>query len=218
MDWGGANGWNHLLAGGVAALAVPAGVFGLGLPFLVVVPVALGLYFGTAFLLAPSRAIDRISAEQIGRAQAELVAGLIEEGETLVERLRQASSSLASKEAARRAAHMAEIARSILDRLAQEPGKLPAIRRFLTYYLPRSADIAEGMAVVERQRSGDPKRLAELGEMMGKLDHAFTYYSDSFAQAQLDILDVELKLLGRSLAEDIDSPKGLASLPQKGNS
>lgn len=218
MDLGGANSWNHLLAGAVAALAIPVGVFGLGLPFLVVVPVALGLYFGTAFLLAPSRAIDRISAEHIGRAQAELVAGLIEEGEMLVERLRQVSSNLASKEAAKRAAHMAEIARSILDRLAQEPGKLPAVRRFLTYYLPRSAEIAEGMAVVERQRGGDPRRLAELGEMLGKLDHAFTYYSDSFAQAQLDVLDVELKLLGRSLAEDIGSLEGLASLPQKGNS
>ena len=68
-----------------------------------------------------------------------------------------------------------------------------------------AAEIAEGMVVVEGQRTPDPRRLAEIEDVMVKLDHAFTFYADSFAQAELDALDVELKLLSRSLAEDIGS-------------
>ncbi len=95
------------------------------------------------------------------------------------------------------------MARGILDRLAAEPGKLPAVRRFLTYYLPHSAEIAEGLGVIERQRVPDTKRRGEIEATLSKLDQAFTYYADSFAQAELDMLDVELKLLSRSLAEDL---------------
>ncbi|MDQ0468341.1 5-bromo-4-chloroindolyl phosphate hydrolysis family protein [Labrys wisconsinensis] len=203
MAGGSGNGLNHVLGGVVAAVAVPAAVFGLNLPFLVALPLAAGLYLGTAFLFAPRRAADRIDPARVGRAQAELVGGLIEDGEALVARLREASRRLRSQRAAGIAAHMAEIAHGILERLAAEPGKLSAVRRFLGYYLPRSAEIAEGMVVVEGQRTTDARRLAEIEDVMVRLDHAFTFYADSFAQAELDALDVELRLLSRSLAEDI---------------
>jgi 5-bromo-4-chloroindolyl phosphate hydrolysis protein len=154
-------------------------------------------------LFSRRRTIDRVDPNRVGQAQAELVASLIEDGETVIARLKLAAQKLQSKDAASKAGHMAEIARSILDRLAEEPDKLSAVRRFLTYYMPRSAEIAEGMVVVETQRSPDRKRLGEIADIMGKLDHAFTFYSDSFAQAELDTLDVELRLLSRSLTEDV---------------
>ncbi len=114
--------------------------------------------------------------------------------------------SLASRRASRTTSHLADVAHGILDRLTAEPGKLPAVRRFLTYYLPRSAEITEGLGIVERQRTPDHMRLAEIEATLTKLDQAFTFYADSFAQAELDTLDVELKLLGRSLAEDLGMP------------
>lgn len=205
------RGMNHIAGGIAAAVALPVGVFALNLPFVLMVPIALGIYAGVALLLAPRRAIDRIDPERVGRAQASLVAGLIEDGEGVVARLEDAAGKLATKDVAAKVAHMAKVAQSILDRLAGEPGKLPAMRRFLTYYLPRAADLAEGMVVVEGLKAGDPKRRADLEDMLGKLDHAFTYYSDSFAQAELDVLDVELKLIARSLSEDIAMPQTSAS-------
>lgn len=216
MDLGGASGWNHVAGGVAAAIAIPAGVFGLNLPFPLVVPIAGGIYLGLAFLLARPRPIDRIDPERVGRAQAALVAGLIEASEKPVERLREAARRIGTKDTAKMAAHMAEIAQSILDRLAAEPGKLAAIRRFLTYYLPRSVEIAEGLVVVEAQRAADPARLAGIRDMMARLDQAFTFYSDSFAQAELDALDVELKLLGRALAEDIGGAETPAPRRQNG--
>lgn len=214
----GGSDWNHILGGAAAAAALPAAVFGLHLPFLAALPIAAGCYVGIAFLFAPRRAIERIAPGDVGRAQAELVADLIEDGEKLVQRLKAAARDLRSAKAAAMAGHMAEIAHSILDRLASEPGKLAAVRRFLTYYLPRSAEIAEGLVVVEGQRGGDAKRLAQIEETMAKLDHAFTFYSDSFAQAELDVLDVELKLLDRSLAEDIGAPAAATPPRQNGAS
>jgi hypothetical protein len=200
---GGEGGWNHVIGGVLAAVAVPAMVFGINLPFIAAIPIALSLYAGSVLLFSRRRTIDRVDPNRVGQAQAELVASLIEDGETVIARLKLAAQKLQSKDAASKASHMAEIARSILDRLAEEPDKLSAVRRFLTYYMPRSAEIAEGMVVVETQRSPDRKRLGEIADIMGKLDHAFTFYSDSFAQAELDTLDVELRLLSRSLTEDV---------------
>lgn len=201
-----AGGWHHLAAGVVAASALPLCAVMLGLPFPVALVIATGLYAGIALVLAPRRATERINPGQVGRVQAELVAELIEQGETTVARLHEAARGLSSRTAGRTTSHLAEVAQGILDRLAAEPGKLPAVRRFLTYYLPRSAEIAEGLGIVERQRTPDVQRLAEIEATLTKLDQAFTYYADSFAQAELDTLDVELKLLGRSLAEDLGAP------------
>jgi len=200
------GGWHHLVAGAVAALALPLCAVMSGLPFPVALVIALVFYAGIALVLAPRRAAERINQGQVGRVQAELVAELIEQGEAVVARLREAARSLRSKGASRTTSHLADVAHGIPDRLTAEPGKLPAVRRFLTYYLPRSAEIAEGLGIVERQRTPDHMRLAEIEATLTKLDQAFTFYADSFAQAELDTLDVELKLLGRSLAEDLGMP------------
>ncbi len=197
------GGGNHIVAGAVAALVLPLGVFVLNLPFLAVVLVAAVLYAGVALVLAPRRVADRIRAGQVGRAQAELVASLIEEGEATVARLKEAARALRATSTGRTVGHLAETAQAILDRLAAEPDKLAAVRRFLTYYLPRSAEIAEGLGVVEQQRATDPKRQAEIEGILGKLDQAFGFYADSLSQAELDMLDVELKLMSRALAEDL---------------
>ena len=197
------GGLNHLVAGVAAALALPLAAIGLDLGFPVALVLAIALYAGLALLLAPRLAAERINPARVGRVQAELVAGLIDEGEAAVARLREVARGLRAEEASRLTGHLAEVARGILDRLAAEPGKLPAVRRFLTYYLPRSAEIAEGLVTLERQRSPDAKRQVDIEAALAKLDQAFTFYADSFAQAELDTLDVELKLLSQSLAEDL---------------
>jgi len=208
------GGGNHIVAGLVAALALPLGVFVLNLPFLAVILIAAVLYAGAALALAPRRTADRIKTGQVGRAQAELVASLVEEGEATVARLKEAARALRTASTGKTVAHLAETAQGILDRLAAEPDKLAAVRRFLTYYLPRSAEIAEGLGVAEQQRSADPKRQAEIEGILGKLDQAFGFYADSLSQAELDTLDVELKLMSRALADDLGT-SGAEPVPIK---
>ncbi len=176
------SGANHIMAGIAAALALPLTVFVLQLPFVGGIAIAVALYAGVALLFAPRRMAETIRFDQIGRAQAELVASLIEDGEALVARLRTASKSLRSAPGRQTTAHLADVAQNTLDRLAAEPGKLAAIRRFLTYYLPRSAEIAEGLGTVEKQRAPDVARQAEIESMLTKLDQAFTFYADSYVR------------------------------------
>jgi 5-bromo-4-chloroindolyl phosphate hydrolysis protein len=197
------SGGNHLIASMLAAVALPLGVFGLNLPLLIVVPIAVVLYAGVALTLAPRSTAERVNVGEVGRAQADLVASLIEEGEATVGRLREAARTLRTGAARKAVAHLAETAQGILDRLAAEPDKLSAVRRFLTYYLPRSAEIAEGLSVVEKQRNVDPGRQGQIEAILGKLDQAFVFYADSLSQAELDTLDVELKLMSRALSEDL---------------
>ncbi|WP_448952778.1 5-bromo-4-chloroindolyl phosphate hydrolysis family protein [Labrys neptuniae] len=197
------EGGNHLIAGVAAAGVIPLGVFGLNLPVLAVVPLAALLYGGIVLVLAPRRAVERIDADKVGRAQAELVGSLVEEGQASVRRLEAAAAGLSKPTTRQSVSHLAQTAQGILDKLVSEPGKLAAVRRFLTYYLPRSVEIAEGLGLAEKQRGWNTARQSETEAILVKLDQAFGFYADSLSQAELDALDVELKLMSRALAEDI---------------
>jgi hypothetical protein len=77
------------------------------------------------------------------------------------------------------------------------------VRRFLTYYLPRAAEIAEAYRALETSTVPDTTRLAATGDMIDRLDVAFTRYAANLQDADLDKLDIELKLLKSSLDEDL---------------
>lgn len=197
------SGLNHVAGGVCAAVILPLLVLALHLPFLAALVIAMLVYGGVAFLLTPRRAVERIDASKVGRAQAELVASLIGQAEAEIEKLRQAGERIRSAGSAKLVAHLGQVGSDILKALAADPEKLPSVRRFLTYYLPRSAELAEGVALLETQRKPDPDRTAKAEAMLTRLDTAFTHYADNLAETDLDELDVELKLLERSLAEDI---------------
>jgi 5-bromo-4-chloroindolyl phosphate hydrolysis protein len=96
-----------------------------------------------------------------------------------------------------------QIARDIFAEIERDPLRLDRVRRFLTYYLPRAAEIAEAYRALEKSAVPDTARLAATGEMIERLDGAFTRYAANLRDADLDKLDIELKLLKSSLDEDI---------------
>ena len=197
--------FTHIAAGVAAAAALPVGEFALGLPLALAIPAAVAVYAGTAlaFTLGPRARPAPIDFARIDRAQSGVVADLLKDGEAQIARLRAASRQLRSVTARPILGQMADAARKILDRLAAEPGKLASVRRFLTYYLPRSAEIAEGLVTIERQRNADMMRLVETEAMLARLGRAFLFYADAFDKADIETLDVEMKLVDRALAEDL---------------
>ena len=194
---------NHIAAGLVAAVALPLGVFVFGLPLLIALPAVAVLYAGVALALAPRRRGDRIDASKIGRAQADVARELIGEGESTVGKLQAAARQLRSPKHRQVVDGLAESAQTTLDRLAAAPEKLSAVRRFLSYYLPRSAEIAEGLVTLERQAAPDPRRRDGVEATLGRLGQAFAFYADNLDRADLQNLDAELKLIDRALAEDV---------------
>ncbi len=153
---------------------------------------------------SPSRSrLPRVDFGKIGRAQAEVVGELIAAADTQVAALDAAAGALKAADLRTPVEHLAASARAILARLAAAPEKLPAVRRFLAYYLPRSVEIAEALPALERRATPDAARRATIVATLAKLGQAFAFYADGLDQADLETLDVELKLVGAALAEDL---------------
>ena len=197
------KGANHIAAGLTAALALPVAVLALGLPLMLAVPMAGALYAGVALALAPQRRLPRVDFAKIGSAQAQVVAELIGEADGHVAALDAAARELKAPELRTPVENLAASARAILGRLAAAPEKLPAVRRFLAYYLPRSVEIAQALPAIERRAASDAPRRASIVATLAKLGQAFAFYADGLDQADLAALDVELKLVGAALAEDL---------------
>jgi hypothetical protein len=95
------------------------------------------------------------------------------------------------------------VAGAIRTGIERDPMRLDRVRRLLTYYLPRAADLAAAYAALEQSLAPDAARMAATAELIDRLDVAFTRYAANLQDADLDTLDIELKLLKRSLDEDL---------------
>ena len=102
--------------------------------------------------------------------------------------------------------HLAGVARSIFEGIEKDPVRIDRVRRFLTYYLPRAAEMAEAYRALEGSPGVDAARLSATGEIIDRLSRAFAEYVGNLRDAELDKLDIELKLLKRSLGEDLGVP------------
>ena len=205
---------NHIAAGLAAALALPLAVLALGMPLVIAVPLSGALYAGVALAMAPRARLPRVDFGKIGRAQAEVVAELIVAADGEVAALETAAKALHAPDLRDPVARLAATARTILDRLARAPEKLPAARRFLAYYLPRSVEIANSLGAVERRSQQEPSRRAAIVATLGRLDQAFGVTADGLDQGDIAALDVELRLLDKALAEDL-GPLPAAQPPRR---
>lgn len=195
------TGW--IAGGAVAAIAVPALAIGAGMPFWLACLIGAAAGGGVVAVLAPRSAFPLLDASGAARGKIELARELLAEAEPHAIRLDQAAGAMRERKVAECVRHLAVIARRILGAIEKDPLRLDRIRRFLTYYLPRAAEIATAYAELEQAAVADPQRLATTRELLERLDTAFTRYASSLQDADLDKLDIELKLLKNALDEDL---------------
>jgi 5-bromo-4-chloroindolyl phosphate hydrolysis protein len=153
--------------------------------------------------MTPRSAFPQLDASGVARGKIAFVRELLTEAAPLAPRLDAAAKTIRNRNIAERARHLASVARGIFAALEKDPLRIERVRRFLTYYLPRAAEIAEAYAALEQSPLPDAARLASTGELIDRLDAAFTRYAASLRDADLDKLDIELKLLKSSLDEDL---------------
>jgi hypothetical protein len=199
---GGAN--HHLIAAGAAALALPALALGLKLDLWLAGIVALLVYGGLLLVLRPQIAVG-------SGTRGELVEELLADAEPDHDRLIAAARAIKNKPVAASVKHLAELAVDIGKKLRQRPENVGKVSRFFTYYLPRSADFAEGYSKLEQLRSQDRARMTDAEDMLRKLEQAFAHYADSLVETDLGGLDVHMKLLRQSLESDNVLPPVVAS-------
>ncbi len=211
----GPSGLNWLAGGVAGAVLVPALALGAGLPFLVACAVGALAGGGLVLLLAPEVRFKRLAASGIARGKIEFARELLTEADPLVERLEAAARSIRAKTIAERVLHLAAVARGISEAVEKDPLRIDRVRRFLTYYLPRAAEMAEAYQNLERLGPNDAARLTMTGDIIDRLSVAFSEYASNLRDAELDKVDIELKLLKRSLDEDLGSPAVLDGASQR---
>jgi hypothetical protein len=196
---------NWIIGGLVAALLVPLLAFGLNLPFILAVVIAAVAFAGLVILLAPRRLFEGLDVGRFGRDKVAFATDLLTAAAPSATRLGNAAARIRAPDIRTQVEHLAGIAHDVLGKVEANPTQAPAVRRFLSFYLPQAAQVADGYAVLEAQRAPDAKRLGDVSAMIGKLEQAFIHYADSLAEADLGSLDVELRLIERSLKEDLQS-------------
>jgi 5-bromo-4-chloroindolyl phosphate hydrolysis protein len=196
-------GTNWLIGGAAAAVMVPLLAIAGGMPFWLACVIGVAAGGGVGVLMTPRSAFPKLDASGVARGKIAFVRELLTEATPLAPRLDAAAKTIRNRNIAERARHLASVARGIFAALEKDPMRVERVRRFLTYYLPRAAEIAEAYAALEQSALPDAARLASTGELIDRLDAAFTRYAENLRDADLDKLDIELKLLNSSLDEDL---------------
>jgi len=198
------SGINWIAGGTAAAILLPLLAIGAGMPFWIACPISALAGGGVVALLAPRKLFAQLDASGVARGKIEFVRELLTDAEPLADRMEAAATSIRTPNVANRVRHLVRIARGIFAAIEADPLRVDRVRRFLTYYLPRSAEIAEAYGLLERSSVPDIARIAATGELIDRLDIAFTRYAANLQDADLDKLDTELKLLKRSLDDDLE--------------
>ncbi|MET3901125.1 5-bromo-4-chloroindolyl phosphate hydrolysis protein [Devosia sp. UYZn731] len=201
-SWLGNDG-NWIVAGLAAAVLVPVLSFGLGVPFLVSAIIAVPVFAGLVVLLAPRKLFEGMDVNALGRGRVAFARDLLNEATPSADRLRAVAGRIGDKDMTARVKHLADIASDVFARVEANPDSATTVRRFLSYYLPRAAEVAEGFAVIEAKRAPDQTQLGEVRSVLVKLEDAFVHYADSLADDELGSLDTDLRLIQASLKEDL---------------
>jgi 5-bromo-4-chloroindolyl phosphate hydrolysis protein len=213
------SGLDWIAGGAAAAILLPLLAIGLGMPFWIALVVSALAGGGVVAVMAPKRMFAELDASGAARGRIEFARELLTESEPLTDRMEAAAAAIRAQGAADRVRHLVKIARDIFAAIERDPLRIDRVKRFLSYYLPRAAEIAEAYLSLEKSSVPDAARLAATGELIDRLDIAFTRYAANTQDADLDKLDIELKLLKRSLDEDIGPiPPGAPLETRKGAS
>ncbi len=201
-NWLGIDG-NWIVAGAVTAILVPVLTFTAGMPFWIAVVIGMFVFAGLVFLLSPRRLFEGLNVKAIGRGRVAFARELLEGAAPAAQRLETAADDITDKQTAARVRHLAEIAADVFRKVEAKPESANTVRRFLSYYLPRAAEVAEGFAVIEAKRAPERQQLEDVRAVLVKLEDAFVHYADSLVDAELGTLDTDLRLIQASLKEDI---------------
>ena len=210
------SGMNWIAGGAAAAILLPLLAIGVGMPFWIAGLISASAGGGLVVLFSPRKLFEQLDMSGAARGKIEFARELLTDAEPLAARLEAAVSSIRTPTVADRVRHLAAVCREIFVGIEKDPLRIDLVRRFLTYYLPRAAEIAEAYGSLERSHIPDTARITATGDLIDRLDVAFTRCAANLQGADLGNLDIELKLLKSSLDEDLGSLPQLGAPPDPG--
>jgi 5-bromo-4-chloroindolyl phosphate hydrolysis protein len=154
------SGMNWIAGGAAAAVLLPLLVIGVGMPFWIACIISASAGGGLVVLFSPRKPFEQLDASGAARGKIEFARELLTDAEPLAAGLDVAVSSIRTPEVAHRVRHLAAVSREIFAAIEKDPLRIDLVRRFLTYYLPRAAEIAEAFGSLERGNVPDTARIA----------------------------------------------------------
>ncbi|MBZ9744407.1 5-bromo-4-chloroindolyl phosphate hydrolysis family protein [Mesorhizobium sp. CO1-1-7] len=197
------NDWNWIAAGGISAVLLVGLGFLTQFPFLVSAIIAALVFAGLVFVLAPRQLFEGLDLSTLSGSKVAFARELLAQAQPAADRLSATAGSIADKDMKAKVKNLSDIAADVISKVETKPETAPSVRRFLTYYVPQAAEVAEGYATLANRRAPSQVRLANVGAVITKLQDAFVHYADSLADSELGTLDVDLRLIQESLKEDI---------------
>ncbi len=197
------NDWNWIAAGVVSAALLLGLSFLTHFPFLVSAIIAALVFAGLVIVLAPRQLFEGLDLRSISGSRVAFARELLAQAQPAADRLAAAAGTIADKDMGAKVKNLSDIAADVISRIEAKPESAPSVRRFLTYYVPQAAEVAEGYAMLANRRAPSQARLASVGAVITKLQDAFVHYADGLAESELGTLDVDLQLIQESLKEDI---------------
>ena len=194
------------VAGAVAAAIPPVLVLGFNQPAWLSLCIAFVALVVLWFLLKPGPARSRgrldeggISSERRGTA-----GDLLREGEAALDRLRAAPRRIHDQLMREEIRLLTMKADRVMREVRNDPDKVMAVRRLLTFYLPNAASVAEGWRALENKSEPSADRILQTRETMAQLNDAFTRFADELHEPQMQTLDLDLKVLNDALKHDLE--------------
>jgi hypothetical protein len=196
------RGTSTLIGGAAAAIALPVCVLILGLPLWFGGLIALAIFAGLNLALR-SQGFG-LKLDDMSEAQSETVRALVDEAGMALTRMRGTARLI--KDAPMRAlvSSLANTAAGILDHVRDAPVRAMAVRRFLTFYLPNAAAVAEGWQTLEGNSNPSSERMIQTREVMSALKDAFAKFENDADAPELSELDLNLKVIKASLKADLE--------------
>src|SRR5215469_3243775 len=151
LDW---------ISGGVAAaILLPLLAVGVGMPFWIALAISALAGGGIVAVLAPKKLFAELDMSGAARGRIEFARELLIEAQPLADRMEAAAAGIRTRAVADRVRNLVKTARDIFAAIERDPLQIDRVRRFLTYYLPRAAEITEAYGLLERSAAPDAARL-----------------------------------------------------------
>jgi hypothetical protein len=198
----------YLVAAGVAAVALPVFVLGFGAPVWMGAIAAVAIFIGGALFAAtnPRKALPpgaQASARRIGQGQRAVIEAVMADARPALAQITAIVDSTPKNAIRDRLEKIAELGAKVLDEVDARPERVASVQRLLTYYLPRTADIAKAYGELRLREAADPARYASIEAVLAKTETAFVQFKQQMLDEDMRGLDADLELIDQALKEDL---------------
>lgn len=200
-------GVRYALALLAAGAVLPVLVFVLAQPLWIGVLAAAMVFVGLALFAAVQRPRSApLRAQRLAQGQRAVLDAVMADAGPALDTLTRIVADTPKNAVRDRLEGIAAIATDVVVAIEAEPERLGAVQRLLTYYLPRTAELAVAYADLRARKAPDAERLAAIQDVLAKMEAAFAHFADKLADDDLRSLDADLKLIDAALKEDLGRP------------